>query len=472
MSDIDAKNLASWGFNVVRLGVMWVGLEPGAKGSYNATYLDEIETIVKTLSAENIYVILDFHQDLLHRKYCGEGVPDYVYETCVAAEPKGTKAFPLPVANQTFPVDSEGNPELDSCLERNFAAYYLSAEVGAAFQCLYDNVDGLWDAFAGYWTTVAQRFKDYDSVLGYELINEPWAGNVYRHPTNLLPGRAEALYLQPMYEYLNTAIRAVDDEKIIFFEGLTIDYFPSGFTAGPGGESYNSKQALAYHIYCPLADPTVGKELACNALGDEFFLMRKNDVERIGGGMIMTEFGASKDVLGDIYQLEKYCHQADKHGQSWMYWQFKYYGDITTCTPVGESLYDENGEVVEHKLKVLSRTYPQYIAGSTPEYFFNPVDGVFKLSYTPLASIPSSLKLRSAAVTQIYYNRELYYPHGAKISITSSDGSEPSVEVNCGTLTGLATLRQTASVASSDVSYSVTISPCSVFNMDTCTCKL
>lgn len=115
-----------------------------------------------------------------------------------------------------------------------FANYYLSAEVGAAFQCLWDNVDNLWDAFAGYWVQVARKFSTYDNVLGYELINEPWAGDVQKHPELLLPGRTEKQYLEPLYAHLHKAIREVDDEKIIFYEGLTIDYWPSGFSQGPG----------------------------------------------------------------------------------------------------------------------------------------------------------------------------------------------------------------------------------------------
>ena len=31
----DADILVSWGFNVVRLGVMWPGLEPGLRGQYS-----------------------------------------------------------------------------------------------------------------------------------------------------------------------------------------------------------------------------------------------------------------------------------------------------------------------------------------------------------------------------------------------------------------------------------------------------
>jgi hypothetical protein len=32
-------------------------------------------------------------------------------------------------------------------------------------------------------------------VLGYELINEPWAGDIYRHPDQLLPGEMLSILL-------------------------------------------------------------------------------------------------------------------------------------------------------------------------------------------------------------------------------------------------------------------------------------
>ena len=189
LSDIDAKNLKSWGFNIVRLGVMWPGVEP-TQGSYNATYLDEIEVIVNHLKEHNIYVILDFHQDLLHRKFCGEGLPDYVLDVCTAAYYNGNvPAFPRPVGNSTYPVDENGDPDIDSCLSKGFFDYYMSAEVGATFQCLYENVDGLWDSFAAYWTVIATRFKDYRNVLGYELINEPWLGDQYNEHEVMIPSK-------------------------------------------------------------------------------------------------------------------------------------------------------------------------------------------------------------------------------------------------------------------------------------------
>jgi len=272
-----------------------------------------------------------------------------------------------------------------------------------------------------------------------------------------------------MYEYLHKAIRTVDEDHIIFFEGLTIDYWPNGFTQGPGGPDYNDRQALAYHIYCPIQNATKVKEAVCDAINDEFFSMRRRDVDRIGGGMIMTEFGASKDVLGDLYALQKNCKQADKFSQSWIYWQFKYYQDITTCTPVGESLYNADGTVVVDKIKVLSRTYPLAVAGSNIQYSFDQITAKFELSYSLLSEVSSDLD-SSAYTTVIYYNDQYHYPLGAKVVLTWADDISP-VEISCGKLSnkGFINLIQIKNVQSSD-SLVVSITPCDLKDVDSCTC--
>eukprot|EP01038_Epipyxis_sp_PR26KG_P014384 gene14384-19301_t len=474
LSDIDAVQLKKWGFNIVRLGVMWPGVEPGKQGDYNQTYLDQIEILVTNLGKEDIQVILDFHQDLWHRKFCGEGVPDYIYELCVAAESSNTPSFPLPAVNATYPLDANGDPTLESCLSVMFATYYLSAEVGAGFQCLYDNVNGVWDAMAGYWMAIANRFKSTSNVIGYELINEPWAGDVYKHPQNLLPQVVEKKYLQPLYEHLHSKIRSIDNEKIIFFEGLTIDYWPNGFSQGPGGPDYNDRQALAYHIYCPLSSPSVKGEVACDAIDDEFFYMRRGDADRIGGGMIMTEFGAAEDIKGDMYALENTAKLMDKFMQSWMYWQYKYYQDITTCTPQGESLFEADGSVCEDKIKVLSRTYPQAVAGKIVNYSFDRVSSLFHMDYYATTSTgPSS----TSQTSEIYFNRDLYYPHGVRVTVNVEDGQTNAIDVVCPSIkdstkgSNIIHLVNSNNVNSS-LLISVELAKCGLADKsDSCTCK-
>jgi len=58
-------------------------------------------------------------------------------------------------------------------------------------------------------------------MFRYELINEPWAGNVFAHPTLLLPGNAGSKNLQPTYDKVANAIRSVDANTQIFYEPVT-----------------------------------------------------------------------------------------------------------------------------------------------------------------------------------------------------------------------------------------------------------
>ena len=65
------------------------------------------------------------------------------------------------------------------------------------------------------------RFKGRKSVIGYNLINEPWTANIYKDAVNLLPGVAGKKFLVPLYERLQKAIRKIDDETIIFWEPVS-----------------------------------------------------------------------------------------------------------------------------------------------------------------------------------------------------------------------------------------------------------
>lgn len=393
-------------------------------------------------------------------------------------EPVGTEAFPLPAVNETYPLDANGYPALDSCLSKMFATYYLSAEVGAGFQCLYDNVDNLWDAFAGYWTTIATRFKSFDNVLGYELINEPWAGDVYEDPKRLLPHYAEQKYLQPLYQHVHKAIRTVDDEKIIFFEGLTIDYWQSGFTETPGGTNYNDRQVYAYHIYCPVDNGNPKIIVACDLIDDYFFALREKDSHRLGVGMVMTEFGAAEDIHSDLVKMSSLLDLADRHQQSWMYWQFKYYQDITTCTPEGESLYNADGTVCADKINVLSRSYPQATAGKLVSYHYSVETKKFDMQYQPWSTADSTTMDGLGQVTEIYVNRDMAYTHGFQVTVKSTGANAVSaVQVQCPTVKDRNTLqlKQSALVpVQADVTpetLTVEISRCSLMNMEVCTCK-
>lgn len=69
--------------------------------------------------------------------------------------------------------------------------------------------------------------------------------------------------------------------------------------------------------------------------------------------------------------------------QSWAWWQFKSFHDITTSgLGTSESFYDENGNLQAEKVKALSRTYAQSVAGTITSMSFSPRTSVFELRYT------------------------------------------------------------------------------------------
>ena len=82
---------------------------------------------------------------------------------------------------------------------------------------------GLLDSFAAFWGKVAQEFSTSSSVIGYEIINEPWAGwftlsiwlyiciililcaagNFYHDPLLMVPGVADRENLANVYDVVS-----------------------------------------------------------------------------------------------------------------------------------------------------------------------------------------------------------------------------------------------------------------------------
>lgn len=69
----------------------------------------------------------------------------------------------------------------------------------------------------------------------------------------------------------------------------------------------------------------------------------------------MTEFGAVDNATRNIALLEWQLQGADAMLQSWAYWQFKAFADITTSGGYAESFYDATGQCVVQRLRLKSR---------------------------------------------------------------------------------------------------------------------
>ncbi|VDN14695.1 unnamed protein product [Dibothriocephalus latus] len=138
-----------WGFNVVRLGAQ-----------------------VDNFSKYGIYVILDMHQDSLSTMFGSyDAIPKWLLES-----------YPKPIWFLRYPWPHTKNASGDW-------EGYTTYACQKAFQCMYDNEKNTWEYWGDFWETVAKRFKDKVNVLGYELINEPFAGNIYTNPLRAIPGK-------------------------------------------------------------------------------------------------------------------------------------------------------------------------------------------------------------------------------------------------------------------------------------------
>lgn len=60
LNDKDIDDLVKWGFNFVRLGVMWEAVER-QPGVYDVAYLSKVNDLVNKLGAKGIYTLIDAH---------------------------------------------------------------------------------------------------------------------------------------------------------------------------------------------------------------------------------------------------------------------------------------------------------------------------------------------------------------------------------------------------------------------------
>ncbi|KAI9332165.1 Endoglycoceramidase [Zopfochytrium polystomum] len=392
--DIDI--LVSHGVTAIRLGVMWPGVEP-VRGEYNTTYLDVMKTIVQRCQDAGIYVLLDFHQDGLSEKFCGEGVPLWAAQP--ALEGNWLVGFPYPLS---WPdeLNTDGTPK-NICDSVFFSTLQFSFAAGSAYKRLYENYDGLLDSFVEYWKTVARAFLPFDNILGYDLMNEPFAGDVVNYPQLIIPGIADATVLSPFYDAVSEGIRSVDPNAMIFFEPVTWDA-AVGFTKVPGGAGFANKSVLSFHFYQPPAPMDFNATLS----------QRVSDMARLGCGGMLTEFEMGWQNGANVARIREKLQQADRYLVSTTGWE---YTDYVQKTGTNNGLRDpETGKVRADMAAVYSRTYATAVPGTPRSMSFNDTTAEFVLSFTHDGS---------SNYLEIRMNPSVYYSQGYNVVVAGRGGA-------------------------------------------------
>ncbi len=417
-SSADASLMARLGFNVVRLGMTWSGLEPGTAEANDPAICDDgtptnphqldqaildsyIANLAKTvdlLGRFHISTILDMHQDVYNEIFEGEGAPDWA--VCTNGVPS---------------TDPPGRWSLE----------YGTRAAGIAFSHFWhNNVRGdLQGQYDQIWGDVAHAFRSNRWVLGYDPFNEPFSTSLIRLGDAHFDAELECFYTGTAHigapshgarplrcpeddpaQGVVPSIEENDPSHLIFDE--PDNYASRGLPTFIGPMDFPNL-VFNVHIYCGSRSPVTGNPTDVDACADQeehSLAVRQSDrltmgspTQPDGPAWIVTEFGATSDPQ----LLTPLTAAFDQRQVSWIYWAWKYYGDPTGSAD--ESLVMADGRL-RSTAYVLSRAYPQAVAGTPLRFSFSPRSDVFDLSYVP--------NHRVHAPTLIFVPTQVHYRHG------------------------------------------------------------
>ena len=376
----DAAFLARHGFDSVRLGLIYAGVEPHP-GRYDNAYIAKIAKTQGVLARHRIFSLLDFHQDLYNEKFTGEGFPDW------AVLDQGQPTEPL----SGFP-----------------GTYFTSPGENASWDSLWSDAPGpggvgLQERYAAAWKHVAARFRRQPYVMGYDPINEPWPGTDFAQCINTAGCPAfEQGPLASLEGKVVKAIRKVDSEHTVWYEPVVI---------ANSGTSYNttrpkdSNVGFNFHDYClsGTADPPCGTEEQRTVDNAEAYA----GAHRVP--ILMSEFGATDDVP----TIERMVTRADASMISWQWWHYCGCKDPTTSGPGDTQALVHNpkraptgSNVFHEKLRALERPYPQAVAGTPKAFDYDAVSHTFTLSYSTRS--PAGGRLPRKVTSVVYVPRSDY----------------------------------------------------------------
>ncbi|MBB6174368.1 endoglycosylceramidase [Nocardiopsis mwathae] len=326
------------GTNFVRFLLQWSALEP-APDEYDEDYLDAVAERVSWYADRDFHVLLDMHQDLWGQSITAEG------NVGNGAPPWATHTDGLPVAEQ-----------------EQWELVYLEPGTMRSFDHFWNTTGEhpeLMDHYVRAWGHVAERFADEPSVIGYDLMNEPWGGT--------LQGPAfERGPLAELYRRCIDAIRGADEDSWIFVEPQAVGTnwgLPSALPHLADPRYGEPRIVYAPHIYPLPMDlgESYGDDTSRAWIDRSVDLWRTNvqaTAERLEAPVVLGEFGLDTTSPGAMEYVERLLEVSDEMGAGRAYWS----NDLDGWGPWD---YGNGGEDISPGalVEVMNRPYPRAIAG-------------------------------------------------------------------------------------------------------------
>ncbi len=180
-ADEHFSRLRSWGLNLLRLCVTWEGIEHSGPGIYDEAYLEYLVAIKQKASKFGFKIFIDFHQDVWSRFTGGDGAPGWTLEKT------GFEIDNLSETGATVLYDSKNQrPHIlwaTNAYKLGAATMFTLFFGGSRFapkkKVGDENIEHfLQNAYVKMVKIVVERLKGGSSIIGYDIMNEPFAGYI------------------------------------------------------------------------------------------------------------------------------------------------------------------------------------------------------------------------------------------------------------------------------------------------------
>lgn len=409
------EHLFKWfhdqGYNVIRMGLIWDGVEP-EPGVYDDVYLSKIKQQIEWAADNDLYVFLDMHQDLYSSLYA-DGAPEWATIT-------------------------DDLPHVEGDLWSD--AYLASPAVNRALDHFWKNTPasdgvGLQDHYTEMWKHVVRYFKGCFNIIGYDMMNEPYPGtdgqqvfgaiisayaqkvlemedinteelsalwfdeekkqkiltdiadmDIYKQLVTYAKDASQIFekeVLSPFFNKVATGIRQIDEERFIIFE---TSYFAnmgveSGVKLIQNDEGViDPHQVFAPHGYDLVVD-TDHYEIYNQDRVDLIFDTHRKVQERLNIPTLIGEWGAFTNHSATSPLTKELIGIFERYLWSNTYWCYS--------SDLKEMPY----------VQALNRAYPQITGGQLISYHYDYDTGKITVTYVPSG-----------------HETLIYHPHTASIS--------------------------------------------------------
>jgi endoglycosylceramidase len=472
------KLLKQLGINVVRLLVSWKKLaptpipppsdSPSSLSAEGQQYLNSLCDVIKGLYEQDIFVLVDFHQDIAHEAYGGDGFPDWAI-VVDAAHPRPTVApkadpawalrlfeFPEVVEGLPFVLDMptvllpDGDSvDLNELVRATFRGFWLNSTTNES-GTIKTQDQLVWTIQA-----VAAALSSNPAILGYEPFNEP-------HPVGLGKKCFEERYLTPYYQTVLQRVHKVDSNAFVFCEprvdwnSLPTEFggeqdcphdvyqpdfqTPIIYSLGTGPiktflwptpPPIEARVVFAFHFYDPWTD-AYGIAGLCDMMINKqrewpsIFKKMMEAAQARNMVPFLTEFGGSYSwqMLSDLgpyrIQVQTYLdllyQEIENNLLNSMLWVY----DLHYSNEAGDgwnnerfSLLGPDQQIQPGMAPITARPYPMRSSALPKRLVFNSStsQGAILLDATPVSSEP----------TLIYVPDKFHYPGGFEVHATGTD---------------------------------------------------